>query len=62
MSATQTAAPTTATLGWFTPARFLLVVGIPAGLLFALIAPAWAGYDESTHFARTAPKKISTPS
>ena len=41
--------------GWavISPERFLLLVGVPLGLAFALLAPAWSGYDESTHFARS---------
>jgi len=35
-----------------TPQRLLVVVGIPLGLLIALLAPAWTAYDEFTHFAR----------
>ena len=34
------------------PQRLLLLVGVPLGLLIALLAPAWTGYDEHTHFAR----------
>jgi len=29
-----------------------MVVGIPLGLVIALLAPAWTAYDEFTHFAR----------
>lgn len=35
-----------------TPQRLLLAVGLPLGLLIALLSPAWTGYDEFTHFAR----------
>ena len=35
-----------------TPQRLLVVVGVPLGLLIALLAPAWTAYDEFTHFAR----------
>ena len=35
-----------------TPQRLLVMVGIPLGLLIALLAPAWTAYDEFTHFAR----------
>ena len=42
-----------ARLAEITPQRFLLLVGVPLGLVFALLAPAWTGYDESTHFARS---------
>ena len=35
-----------------TPQRLLMVVGIPLGLVIALLAPAWTAYDEFTHFAR----------
>ena len=35
------------------PQRLLLLVGVPLGLLIALLAPAWTGYDEHTHFARS---------
>ena len=29
-----------------------MVVGVPLGLLIALLAPAWTAYDAFTHFAR----------
>ncbi len=29
-----------------------MAVGLPLGLLIALLSPAWTGYDEFTHFAR----------
>ena len=35
-----------------TPQRLLMAVGLPLGLLIALLSPAWTGYDEFTHFAR----------
>ena len=35
-----------------TPQRLLLAVGVPLGLLIALLSPAWTAYDEFTHFAR----------
>ena len=35
-----------------TPQRLLLSVGLPLGLLIALLSPAWTAYDEFTHFAR----------
>lgn len=36
-----------------TPQRFLLLVGVPLGLILALVSPPWtAGADEATHFAR----------
>ena len=35
-----------------TPQRLLLAVGIPLGVLIAVLSPAWTGYDEFTHFAR----------
>ena len=35
-----------------TPQRLLLAVGLPLGILIALLSPAWTGYDEFTHFAR----------
>ena len=37
-----------------TPQRFLLLVGIPIGLVFVLLSPPWTGgADEATHFARS---------
>ncbi|MCP4845419.1 MAG: DUF2142 domain-containing protein [Acidimicrobiales bacterium] len=36
------------------PQRLLLLVGVPLGLLIVFFAPAWTGYDEHTHFHRTA--------
>ncbi len=35
-----------------TPQRLLLAVGLPLGILIAVLSPAWTGYDEFTHFAR----------
>ena len=35
-----------------TPQRLLVAVGLPLGLLIAILSPAWTGYDEFTHFAR----------
>ncbi|MBT6092634.1 MAG: hypothetical protein HOH21_07395, partial [Acidimicrobiaceae bacterium] len=35
-----------------TPQRLLIMVGLPLGLLIALLSPAWTAYDEFTHFAR----------
>ena len=35
-----------------TAQRLLLLVGVPLGLLMALLSPAWTAYDEFTHFAR----------
>lgn len=40
------------TLGGVTPQRLLLAVGLPLGLLIAILSPAWTGYDEFTHFSR----------
>lgn len=34
------------------PQRLLLAVGLPLGILIAVLSPAWTGYDEFTHFAR----------
>jgi len=36
----------------WSPARLLLVVGLPFGLLVAFLQPAWLGQDESVHFPR----------
>ena len=35
-----------------TAQRLLLLVGVPLGLLLAVLSPAWTAYDEFTHFAR----------
>ena len=34
------------------PQRFLLAIGLPAGLLVALLLPPWTGYDEFSHYSR----------
>jgi len=34
------------------PQRLLLAVGLPAGLLVALLLPPWTGYDEFSHYSR----------
>jgi uncharacterized membrane protein len=34
------------------PARIVAAIGLVAGLAFSLLAPPFAGYDESTHFVR----------
>jgi len=34
------------------PQRLLLAVGLPAGLLVALLLPPWTGYDEFAHYSR----------
>ena len=36
----------------WSPARLLLLVGLPFGLLVAFLQPAWLGQDESVHFPR----------
>ena len=38
--------------GPMSPQRLLLAVGLPAGLLVALLLPPWTGYDEFSHFSR----------
>ena len=40
------------TIGHVAPQRLLLAVGLPLGILIAILSPAWTGYDEFTHFAR----------
>ena len=40
------------TIGHVAPQRVLLAVGLPLGILIAVLSPAWTGYDEFTHFAR----------
>ena len=40
------------TIGHVAPQRLLLAVGLPLGILIAVLSPAWTGYDEFTHFAR----------
>ncbi len=35
-----------------TPQRLLLLVGVPLGVLLAVLSPAWTAYDEFTHFSR----------
>lgn len=34
------------------PQRLLLLIGLPAGLLIAMLLPPWTGYDEFSHFSR----------
>ena len=44
-----------------TPQRLLLTLGVPLGVLMAMLLPAWTGYDEMTHFARAVDMATGVP-